>query len=67
LASFRRDILLKTADIFEAQKKEAAAFQVEETSCEASRAGSNVTYGVRLLVAQNAIERSLRCLLFNPA
>ena len=45
----RRDLLLKAADAFEAQIGRAIALQVSETSCEASWAGFNVKYGVRVI------------------
>ena len=45
-ATFRRDLIMKAADIFESRRSEIVALQVEETSCEASWAGFNLTYGL---------------------
>ena len=45
-ATTRRDIILKAADIFESKRTGIITVQVEETSCEASWAGFNLTYGI---------------------
>jgi acyl-CoA reductase-like NAD-dependent aldehyde dehydrogenase len=45
----RRELLLKAADAFDAQLERAIALQVAETSCEASWAGFNVKYGIRVV------------------
>ena len=45
-ATTRRDIIMKAADIFESKRTEVIAVQMEETSCEASWAGFNLTYGL---------------------
>lgn len=48
-SEFRRDLLLKAADIFERRISEVVSCQVEETSCEITWASFNVTYGLTVM------------------
>ena len=48
-ANSRRNIILKAAELFEARRAEIIAFQVEETSCEASWADFNLNYGLNVM------------------